>query len=111
MDNPTFPPHIYSLKFCHRPCKPAKVTSLKVANVKGAKVKVSFKKSAKATGYLVTYKVGKKTVKKTTTKTALTLSVKKGAKVKVSVKAFNKNAAGAKQYSAAVSKTLKTDKK
>ena len=91
--------------------KPAKVTGLKVANVKGAKVKVSFKKSAKATGYLVTYKVGKKTVKKTTTKTALTLSVKKGAKVKVSVKAFNKNAAGAKQYSAAVSKTLKTDKK
>ena len=68
VDNPTFPTHIYSLKFRHRLRKPAKVTSLKVANVKGAKVKVS-------------------------------------------VKAFNKNAAGAKQYSAAVSKTLKTDKK
>ncbi|SDX06123.1 hypothetical protein SAMN05216391_1421 [Lachnospiraceae bacterium KHCPX20] len=91
--------------------KPAKVTSLKVAYVGGNTVKVSFKKSAKATGYLVTYKVGNKTVKKTTTKTALTLSVKKGAKVKVSVKAFNKNAAGAKQYSAAVTKTLKIAKK
>ena len=91
--------------------KPAKVTGLKVANVKGAKIKVSFKKSAKATGYLVSYKVGKKTVKKNTTKTALNLSVKKGATVKVTVKAFNKNAAGAKQYSAAVSKTFKTDKK
>lgn len=91
--------------------KPAKVSGLKVANVKGAKVKVSFKKSAKATGYLVSYKVGNKTVKKNTTKTALNLSVKKGAKVKVTVKAFNKNASGAKQYSAAVSKTFKTDKK
>ena len=68
MDNPTFSSHIYSLKFRHRLRKPAKVTSLKVANVKGAKVKVS-------------------------------------------VKAFNKNAAGAKQYSTAVTKTLKTDKK
>ncbi|SDX08755.1 Ig-like domain (group 2), partial [Lachnospiraceae bacterium KHCPX20] len=37
--------------------KPAKVTGVKVTNVKGAKVKVSFKKDAKAAGYVVTYKV------------------------------------------------------
>lgn len=92
--------------------KPAKVTGVKVTNVKGAKVKVSFKKAAKAAGYVVTYKVGKKTYKKTTTATSVKLSVKKGAKVKVSVKAFNYKDGNVKQYGAA-SKTVskKTDKK
>ncbi len=92
--------------------KPAKVTGLKVANVKGAKVKVSFKKSAKAAGYVVTYKIGKKTYKKTITSTSTKLSVKKGAKVTVTVKAFNYKDGNVKQFGAAskaVSK--KTDKK
>ncbi len=92
--------------------KPAKVTGVKVTNVKGAKVKVSFKKDAKAAGYVVTYKVGKKTYKKTTASTSVKLSVKKGAKVKVTVKAFNYKDGNVKQYgkaSKAVSK--KTDKK
>ncbi len=92
--------------------KPAKVTGVKVTNVKGAKVKVSFKKDAKAAGYVVTYKVGSKTYKKTTASTSVKLSVKKGAKVKVTVKAFNYKNGNVKQYGAAskaVSK--KTDKK
>lgn len=92
--------------------KPAKVTGVKIANVKGAKVKVSFKKASKAAGYVVTYKVGSKTYKKTTASTSVKLSVKKGAKVKVTVKAFNYKDGNVKQYgkaSKAVSK--KTDKK
>jgi len=92
--------------------KPAKVTGVKVANVKGAKVKVSFKKVSKAAGYVVTYKIGKKSYKKTVTATSVKLSVKKGATVKVSVKAFNYKNGNVKQYGAAskaVSK--KTDKK
>ncbi|SCW84047.1 Ig-like domain (group 2) [Lachnospiraceae bacterium C10] len=92
--------------------KPAKVTGVKIANVKGAKVKVSFKKVSKAAGYVVTYKIGKKSYKKTVTATSVKLSVKKGAKVKVTVKAFNYKNGNVKQYGAAskaVSK--KTDKK
>ena len=92
--------------------KPAKVTGVKVTNVKGAKVKVSFKKVSKAAGYVVTYKVGKKTYKKTITSTSTKLSVKKGAKVTVTVKAFNYKDGNVKQFGAAskaVSK--KTDKK
>ena len=92
--------------------KPAKVTGVKIANVKGAKAKISFKKVSKAAGYVVTYKVGSKTYKKTTTSTSVIVAVKKGAKVKATVKAFNYKDGNVKQYgkaSKAVSK--KTDKK
>jgi hypothetical protein len=95
--------------------KPAKVTGLKVANVKGAKAKVSFKKVKGALGYKVVYKVGKKTVTKTlkgAAKTSVTLKVAKGKKVTVKVRAYNKSVKGKSQFGAySAKKTLKTDKK
>ncbi|SDX02799.1 Ig-like domain (group 2) [Lachnospiraceae bacterium KHCPX20] len=92
--------------------KPAKVTGVKIVNVKGAKVKVSFKKAARAKGYKVVYTVGKKTVTKTTTKTSITLKVKKGAKVTVKVRAYNHKADKSVQYGTySAKKSLKTDKK
>ncbi|SDX07895.1 Ig-like domain (group 2) [Lachnospiraceae bacterium KHCPX20] len=92
--------------------KPAQVTGVKVVNVKGAKAKVTFKKSKKAVGYVVVYKVGKKTYKKTIYKNAVVISVKKGATVKVTVKAFNYKDGNVQQFAKA-SKTVskKTDKK
>lgn len=65
--------------------------SLKVKNLKRAKVKVTWKKAKKAKKYQVTWKVGKKSYKKTTSKTALTISkgLKKHKKVKVTVYAVN----------------------
>jgi hypothetical protein len=95
--------------------KPAKVTGLKVANVKGAKAKVSFKKVKGALGYKVVYTVGKKTVTKTlkgAAKTSVTLKVAKGKKVTVKVRAYNKSVKGKSQFGAySAKKTLKTDKK
>ncbi|SDX06187.1 hypothetical protein SAMN05216391_1424 [Lachnospiraceae bacterium KHCPX20] len=95
--------------------KPAKVTSVKIANVKGAKAKVSFKSVKGALGYKVVYTVGKKTVTKTlkgAAKTSVTLSVAKGKKVTVKVRAYNKSVKGKTQFGAySAKKSLKTDKK
>ncbi len=92
--------------------KPAVVKGLKVTNVKGAKVKVSFKKSANTVGYEVIYKIGKKTYKKQTTDTSVVLSVKKGAKIVVKVRSYNYKDNTVKQFSkASAKKTLKTDRK
>ena len=70
--------------------KPAKVTGLKVTNKKGAKVSVKFNKvtTAPTMKYYVQKKIGKKTSGKSVGSTKATLSVKKGATVKVRVKAY-----------------------
>ena len=93
---------------------PAKVTGVKVSNKKGAKVTVKFTKDTtnKTMKYYVQKKVGKKTSGKSIGSTKTTLSVKKGATVKVRVKAYYVDPNGKKhvgKYSAW--KTLKTDKK
>jgi hypothetical protein len=93
--------------------KPAKVTGLKVTNAKGAKVTVKFTASKLANvKYYVQKKVSGKTSGKSVGSNKTTLSVKKGATVKVRVKAYYYDAAGNKlvgSYSAW--KSLKTDKK
>ena len=93
---------------------PAKVTGVKVSNKKGAKVTVSFTKDTTnpTMKYYVQKKVSGKTSGKSVGSTKTTLSVKKGATVKVRVKAYYYDANGVKhvgKYSAW--KTLKTDKK
>lgn len=93
--------------------KPGKVKSLKVSNVKGNKIKVTYAKLKGAKGYQVRYVVGKKTYKTSTKKTSLTISkgIKAGSKVKVSVRAY-KTGNGKKiygSYSKAV--TITVDKK
>ncbi|GEM_PF-1843741 len=93
---------------------PAKVTGLKVSNKKGAKVTVKFNKvtTAPTMKYYVQKKIGKKTSGKSVGSTKATLSVKKGATVKVRVKAYYYDANGQKHVGAWSSwKTLKTDKK
>ena len=97
--------------------KPAKITGVKVGNKKGAKVVVKFTKSSLdknglSMKYYVQKKVGKKTSGKSIGSTRTTLSVKKGATVKVRVKAYYYDAAGQKHVGA-YSKwvTKKTDKK
>ena len=94
--------------------KPAKVTGVKVSNKKGAKVTVSFKKvtTAPTIRYYVQKKIGKKTSGKSIGSTKTTLSVKKGATVKVRVKAYYYDENGSKHVGAySAWKTLKTDKK
>ena len=94
--------------------KPAKVTGVKVSNKKGAKVTVSYKKvtTAPTIKYYVQKKIGKKTSGKSVGSTKATLSVKKGATVKVRVKAYYYDANGQKHVGAySAWKTLKTDKK
>ena len=93
---------------------PAKVSGLKIKNKKGAAVTVTFKKDStdKNMKYYVQKKIGSKTSGKSVASTKTTLSVKKGATVKVRVKAYYYDASGKKhvgKYSAW--KTLKTDKK
>ena len=93
---------------------PAKVTGLKVTNAKGAKVTVKFNKvtTYPTMRYYVQKKIGKKTGGKSVGSTKTTLSVKKGATIKVRVKAYYYDENGTKhvgKYSAW--KTLKTDKK
>ena len=93
---------------------PAQVKGVKVSNKKGAKVTVTFNKiTANSTmRYYVQKKIGKKVSGKSIGSTKTTLSVKKGATVKVRVKAYYYDANGVKhvgKYSAW--KTLKTDKK
>ena len=94
--------------------KPSKVTGVKVSNKKGAKVTVSFKKvtTAPTIKYYVQKKIGKKTSGKSIGSTKTTLSVKKGATVKVRVKAYYYDENGSKHVGAySAWKTLKTDKK
>ena len=94
--------------------KPAKVTGVKVSNKKGSKVTVSFKKvtTVPTIKYYVQKKIGKKTSGKSVGSTKTTLSVKKGATVKVRVKAYYYDENGSKHVGAySAWKTLKTDKK
>ena len=92
---------------------PAKVTGVKVKNKKGGKVTVTWKKqNQKNIKYYVKKTVGKKSSGKSVNGGKTTLFVKKGATVKVKVKAYIYNASGKKlvgKYSKTV--TLKTDKK
>ena len=93
---------------------PAQVKGVKVSNKKGAKVTVKFKKiTANSTmRYYVQKKIGKKVSGKSIGSTKTTLSVKKGATVKVRVKAYYYDANGVKHVGKYSSwKTLKTDKK
>ena len=93
--------------------KPSKVTGLKVKNKKGAKVSVTFDAATNHNmKYWVQKKIGKKTAGKSVATNKATLSVKKGAKVKVRVKAYYYDNDGNKHVGAYSSwKTLKTDKK
>ena len=92
---------------------PSKVTGLKVKNKKGAKVTVTFDAATNHNmKYWVQKKIGKKVSGKSVASNKTTLSVKKGATVKVRVKAYYYDNEGNKhvgKYSAW--KTLKTDKK
>ena len=94
--------------------KPSKVTGLKLSQKKGAKVSVKFNKvTTNATmRYYVQKKVSGKTSGKSIGSTKTTLSVKKGATVKVRVKAYYYDENGSKHVGAySAWKTLKTDKK
>lgn len=93
---------------------PAKVTGVKVSNKKGAKVTVKFDKvtTAPTMKYYVQKKVSGKTAGKSVGSAKTTLSVKKGATVKVRVKAYYYDVNGDKHVGAySAWKTLKTDKK
>ena len=93
---------------------PAKVTGVKVTNAKGAKVTVKFTKDSTNQNmkYYVQKKVSGKTSGKSVGSNKTTLSVKKGATVKVRVKAYYYDATGEKHVGAySAWKTLKTDKK
>ena len=93
--------------------KPSKVTGVKVTNLKGGKVKVTWtKQNQKNIKYYVKKTVGKKSAGKSVGSNKTTLSVKKGATVKVKVKAYIYDATGKKlvgSYSKTITK--KTDKK
>ena len=93
--------------------KPAKVTGVKVSNKKGAKVSVKWTAQNGNVSYRVYKKVGSgKWVAKNVTSNKATLSVKKGAKVTVKVKAFVKGTDGKTVWGPkATSKSFKTDKK
>ena len=94
--------------------KPAKVTGVKVSNKKGAKVSVSWTSQNGNVSYRVYKKVGSgKWVAKNVTSNKATLSVKKGAKVTVKVKAFVKGTDGKTVWGpkATQAKAFKTDKK
>ncbi|MDD5956381.1 MAG: Ig-like domain-containing protein [Lachnospiraceae bacterium] len=93
--------------------KPAKVTGVKVSNKKGAKVSVSWTSQDKNINYRVYKKVGNGSWKaKNVAGNKTTLSVKKGAKVTVKVKAYVKDANGKTTWGPkATQKSLKTDKK
>lgn len=71
--------------------KPAKAAVKKAKNLKGKKVKVTWKTVKGATKYQVRAVLGKKAVKKTTTKLNYTFkNLKKNKTYKVSVRAYNK---------------------
>ena len=93
--------------------KPAKVTGVKVTNKKGGYVTVTWnKQNQKNIKYYVKKTIGKKSSGKSVNGGKTTLVVKKGATVKVKVKAYVYDATGKKlvgTYSTTVTK--KTDKK
>ena len=93
---------------------PAKVKGVKLKNVKGAKVKLTFKTDSNAIWYEVRYTYKGKTHKKDAYRGSVTLKVPKKTKVKVKVRAVNwdsddENYQQIGEWSA--TKTLKTDKK
>ena len=93
---------------------PAKVTGVKVSNKKGAYVSVKWASQGKNINYRVWKKVGNgKWVGKNVAGSKTTLSVKKGAKVQVKVKAYVKDTNGKTTWgpTATKAKTFKTDKK
>ena len=93
---------------------PAKVTGLKVSNKKGAHVSVKWTSQGKNINYRIWKKVGNgKWVGKNVAGSKTTLSVKKGAKVQVKVKAYVKDTNGKTTWGpkATKAKTFKTDKK
>ena len=93
---------------------PAKVTSVKVSNKKGAYVSVKWASQGKNINYRVWKKVGNsKWVGKNVAGSKTTLKVKKGAKVQVKVKAYVKDSTGKTTWgpTATKAKTFKTDKK
>lgn len=93
--------------------KPAKVTGVKVANLKGGKVKVTWTKDSNPNvKYYVKKTIGKKSAGKSVNGGKTTLTVKKGATVKVKVKAYVYDETGTKLVSAySTTVTKKTDKK
>ena len=93
---------------------PEKVSGLKVSNKKGAYVSVKWASQGKNINYRVWKKVGNgKWVGKNVAGNKTTLSVKKGAKVQVKVKAYVKDSTGKTTWgpTATKAKTFKTDKK
>ncbi len=76
-----------------KPVKPDKVKSLKVKNLSGRKLKITFKKADNATGYQICYATNnkfKKSVVKKTKKTSYTLKkLKKGKTYYVKVRAYH----------------------
>ena len=93
---------------------PEKVTGVKVSNKKGAYVSVKWTSQGKNINYRVWKKVGNgKWVGKNVAGNKTTLSVKKGAKVQVKVKAYVKDTNGKTTWgpTATKAKTFKTDKK
>ncbi len=92
---------------------PAKVTGVKVANVKGGKVKVTWDAASNSNvKYYVKKTVSGKSAGKSVGSNGTTLTVKKGATVKVKVKAYVYDNSGKKlvgAYSTTVTK--KTDNK
>ena len=93
---------------------PKKVTGVKVSNKKGAYVSVKWTSQGKNINYRIWKKVGNgKWVGKNVAGSKATLSVKKGAKVQVKVKAYVKDANGKTTWgpTATKAKTFKTDKK
>lgn len=96
--------------------KPGTVKNLKVKNTKGAKVKVTWADQGGNIIYRVYKKVGssKKWTSKDVVKANTTLSVKKGAKITVKVKAYVKDPVTGKVTwgpKATTAKAFKTDKK
>lgn len=92
---------------------PAKVTGVKISNAKGAKAKVSFTGQDVAAGYQVWYSYSGKIKRKYVYDTTSTkISVPKGKKVSVKVRAFTYDDNDERQFGAwSVTKVKKTDKK
>ena len=91
---------------------PAQVTGVKVANVKGGKVKVTWTKDANFNvKYYVKKTVSGKSAGKSVGSNATTLTVKKGATVKVKVKAYVYDGANKLVGAYSTTVTKKTDKK
>ncbi len=91
---------------------PSKVGGLKVSNIKGARIRVSFNGDDDADGYQISYTYGGETRTKDVSGTSTKLHVSKGKKVSVKVRAYNYDDNDQKQYGTwSGTKTLKTDKK